>query len=1236
MDTPPTAAPAWALPHNLGPYQLLRLLGQGGMGVVYEARDVHSQERVAIKVAREQEHALARIRAEVGALKQVRHPGIVRFITDGLGAGAPYYAMELLEGESWRQYHEQLWKGARLAPDAQVQAANGKLAELLQLGLGLSHALAHLHALGWVHCDLSPGNVFIRSDGSTCLMDLGLASRHGGAVGREALESVDCPMGTAGFMAPEQALGSAVDARADLYALGAMLYWSLTGRLPASELEPPSARVFGVPPALDALVVRLLAADPVQRVVTALDAAQVLTSVSGLDSPRPLASAGQLFRSRVFGRKDVLRALHRLVGGLSERGQAVFVGGVSGVGKTTVAMAAARFAVASSARVVTGACVPLEPSGGSGRLGRRAPPFAPLQPLLQAIVDHLQSSPEGATAEACQHLHFFADYDARIAELLGSRPPEPELTGEALKSRLCFDLAALLALLSRVRPLVVVLDDLQWADDLTLGFLYSLSSKYLEQTRILFLSTYRSEESDPVLQALVARPSCQDFSLSPLVRQDVDAMMRDMLGFAPPGHWSDTLHQRSGGNPFAVAEYLREALEEGRLAAGAAGAAPPPESLDALIRRRFARLSAAERLVVELAAVLGHPLSRRVLQDTAGGSATELAEQLERLVALNLFELQAPDQYRFVHDKLREHAYANMDVERRRMLHLRAGRAIEAAFGAGAPLATELPILAHHFARGGEVERAIHYLQAAAEAAHQSFANREVVALVTEALALVAETASVRPERLWRWHFLIGCACFGLGRLRESHTHLSQMLRLLRLRTPAHGLRGAWQVLAELGRQLAHRVLRPELVRPEERDWVLAAVTAHDLLMQVCFFDDHAGGTLCSALASLNLAERAGPSSELALAAANVQSTVAMLGLERLSRRYESIGLAAGSAARDRDRLSSAMVRRCAMHLITGRWAESERYCEQIIEDARAMHHERKEGEGLVTLAFIRYVQGSFVESRKIYERLHSLAASRGDTQALCWSFTGLAYAELIQGSNLSAADNARAGLCLAGHLPGRSEAINLHAVLALASLRLGDATRAEQAALTALELGRNASLVNFLDVLPWSLLAEVFHLLTLEAPRPGLLRASRLALRSLRRCARFIRFARPRAYLWDALARWQRQRWRSGTAALEKGLREAQALAMPYEQAYIELLLGTRPELASESRQVALRHAAERFAALGADFDARAIRSALASQAPPEGGVGAEREPGRLQLHALSIATALQGRPRRALHRFL
>ncbi|HVR29911.1 MAG TPA: serine/threonine-protein kinase [Thermoanaerobaculia bacterium] len=294
----------------VGPYRLLEPIGRGGMGAVYRAEHVETGLRVALKtvlVAHATE--LAAIRSEINALRRLTHPGIVRILDAGVEGAVPWYAMELLEGETLHGFQRGAWSSwvdsfddliETAGTDAPTQqahpsashatrgmavrdgapAAAGKLPEALTLARRLCSPLAYLHELGIVHRDLKPANVFVRPDGRPVLMDFGLVSRWSAGGGRDVLEIAGTLAGTAAYMAPEQVRRERVDARSDLYALGCMLYELVAGRPPfcghgvartleqqlTEAPEPPSSRVAGVPAGLDELVLRLLAKRPRDRI----------------------------------------------------------------------------------------------------------------------------------------------------------------------------------------------------------------------------------------------------------------------------------------------------------------------------------------------------------------------------------------------------------------------------------------------------------------------------------------------------------------------------------------------------------------------------------------------------------------------------------------------------------------------------------------------------------------------------------------------------------------------------------------------------------------------------------------------------------------------------------------------------------------------------------------------------------------------------------------------------------
>lgn len=281
-------------PTQLGPYKIRSRLGRGGMGAVYEAEESGTGRLVAVKTLAahlgDDTGLRRRFTAEIETLKALRHPGIVQLLAFGEEDGVPYFAMELVPGKSLEQ-----------------ELRSGRLfnwRETVALALEVVRALKSAHDHGVVHRDLKPANLLLvdtPTDGITVkLADFGIARLFGDA----SQTLAGTVVGTAEFMAPEQAAGKAVDHRADLYALGLVMFAMLTGRPPfhgpdvTAVLErqrresPPrvATRVPTVPPDLDQLIARLLAKDPAHRPANALAVGRVLAAIAaapdaGLTAP---------------------------------------------------------------------------------------------------------------------------------------------------------------------------------------------------------------------------------------------------------------------------------------------------------------------------------------------------------------------------------------------------------------------------------------------------------------------------------------------------------------------------------------------------------------------------------------------------------------------------------------------------------------------------------------------------------------------------------------------------------------------------------------------------------------------------------------------------------------------------------------------------------------------------------------------------------------------------------------
>jgi eukaryotic-like serine/threonine-protein kinase len=268
---------------QLGEYELVREVGRGAMGIVFEAIHRPSGRQVALKLLvfpplipdEEREGLIARFAREARALASVRHPHVVSVHDVGIVDGPPFMAMEYLVGMNAREW---LHRHGPMPPG-----------DLVRIGCQLCSALEAVHAAGIVHRDVKPDNVVLTEDGSVRLTDFGIArmeveaslTRTGGLIGSPA------------YMAPEQILGGTVDARSDLFSAGVTLYQLLTGELPfqGTQLmeiahrvayDPPRPPV-GAPPALAAVILRALDKDPDRRFAPADELGSALEEAAASD-----------------------------------------------------------------------------------------------------------------------------------------------------------------------------------------------------------------------------------------------------------------------------------------------------------------------------------------------------------------------------------------------------------------------------------------------------------------------------------------------------------------------------------------------------------------------------------------------------------------------------------------------------------------------------------------------------------------------------------------------------------------------------------------------------------------------------------------------------------------------------------------------------------------------------------------------------------------------------------------
>ena len=349
-----------------GRYQVKRLLGEGGSKIVYLARDTRLEREVAfalIKTDGLDDDGRTRVRREARAMGQLgEHPNVVNIYDIGEDAGRLFIVSQYVAGGSLEDLLKRA-EGHRLP-----------LKDSLRIGDQICQALAHAHSRGIIHRDLKPGNLFITEDGSMKLGDFGLAL----SVERTRLTGAGMMVGTAAYMAPEQALGGEPNPRCDLYALGAILYEMTCGRPPfvgdsavaiiSQHINTapitPSWHAPEIPRELETVIIALLAKVPEERPKSAAAVRERLAQISAsplAQAAQPKASSapatGRLAWGRFIGRTDEMAALRTAIdASLGGQASLVMVAGEPGIGKTRLAEEAAVYARLRGAQVLVGRC----------------------------------------------------------------------------------------------------------------------------------------------------------------------------------------------------------------------------------------------------------------------------------------------------------------------------------------------------------------------------------------------------------------------------------------------------------------------------------------------------------------------------------------------------------------------------------------------------------------------------------------------------------------------------------------------------------------------------------------------------------------------------------------------------------------------------------------------------------------------------------------------------------------
>jgi hypothetical protein len=739
-------------------FTVRRKLGAGAMGSVYQALDRESGGDVAIKVLTHLEPLhIQRFKNEFRRLADVQHPNLVQlgelFSVDDQW----FFTMELVLGSDLlRHVH---------GPGLDAYDEGRLRSTIRQLASGT----AALHAAEIVHRDIKPSNVMASYEGRVVLLDFGLATPT-----VEAKQSYSAsPVGTIAYMAPEQAAGRPATPSADWYSVGVVLYEALTGRLPFTgsglnimldkqrhEPPPPSSLLREVPADLDALCVALLRHDPAQRPC----GDEVLERLGATPGPRnsrtPSSTGSQ--RAELVGREAELARLERTFDARREgTASMISIRGASGVGKSALAR---EFCERCELRhpdalILSGRCYE-----------RESVPYKALDGIIDALSGALASRDQ---IDVALLMPDDAALIGRLFPSLRQIPAMARITGprlpdqQELRSRAFGALRELFVRLTRMQPVVLCIDDFQWADPDSLALLGDLL--HGPPAPSLFLLATVREELGGEHPALPWMPpaGCEhtELELANLAPHTAEVLARRLLGAAQAAVELDlaALAREAGGHPLFLQELVRHVSTR--------GATPGQEgvTLDDALWARVSGLDAPAQRLLEIVSVASRPLPQKAafvaaelpLPDGPRWAALLRVAHLARTGGMRDADTIEP-----YHDRVRECVSVHLTPEAARSCHRRIAAALEGVAGPAA----ELQALVFHLAAAGEAERARALSVRAAEDAEQVLAFDRAAELYRKAIELGHPDASL----LWTRR---GEALAAAGRGRDAADAFEQSAR---------------------------------------------------------------------------------------------------------------------------------------------------------------------------------------------------------------------------------------------------------------------------------------------------------------------------------------------------------------------------------------------------------------------------------------------------------------------------
>jgi tetratricopeptide (TPR) repeat protein len=1035
------------------------LLGRGGMGEVYRAADTQTGETVAVKVLNPEilvydPSLLDRFIREGEALRKLNHPNIVHMVSAVEEQGQHYLVMEFVEGGSLRD----------LLTTTGCLPSN----DVAKIALEVADALTRAHHLGIIHRDLKPANVLLAEDGTPRLADFGIAHIQDGS----HLTQSGVLIGTVDYLSPEICQGASPSELSDIWAFGVMLFEMLSGKLPfkgksltakitaivnqplpdLSQLAPKT------PDTLVDLVYRMLEKDPQQRIpsvrLVGTELEGILKERKRTDSGATAALPSSAFeadraRKSVFvGREQELIQLIKALGKtLAGHGQVAFITGDPGQGKTALLQEFGRRAQKTQAGLVVanGNC-----NAYTG-IGDPYLPFREIMGLLSGDVETLKQAGVIGQTQATRLWNTFpyviqqliesgnnlVDIFVPGADLLqraGSIPVWPDRekwlpqleqlvrrkaaqsVDASLQQAALFEQFTRLARsLGQHAPLILLVDDLQWADSGSINLLLHLG-KRLEGSRVMVIGAYRPTEvalgrggERHPLESVVNDFKRQYGEIQVDLSQAEGRVFVNALLDTEPNRLDETFRQEffriSCGHPLTTIELLRDMQEGGGLVKDADGywiTGPAlnwdslPVRVEATIAERMERLDKQEKKILRVAGVQGETFSAEVVAHVLGIPGPEVISCLSSILdrehhlvsaqGIRQINEQRMSFYKFRHILFQKYLYNSLDPVECALLHEQVGTTLLGLYGnEAAEISVQLAI---HFQKAGTNLKAADFLNKAGDRASEMIAHQEAIeqyqlAKTSYEQALGNEWDPLQRAVLER---KIGESLFKKGNHQEALTHLRQALACLRESIPERRWAVRLHIAYEILIQLVHRFLHlrffglgvrssvpvaQEIIRSYETLGWIEARTNYESFFWVT-------------LRALNIADRYGISDGIMKASTGLGIAMDFIGAHWLAEGFHKTAVEMAESTQQPATSGLAYSGMTEHRLCMGQARAAQEYVQKGIESSSKFGYSHQTGYLLDVLSVILMYQGELQRSLKNTSYNLRMGQEAADLQIQC------------------------------------------------------------------------------------------------------------------------------------------------------------------------------------------------------------------------------------------------------------